>query len=206
MRHVDMFSVLKMKITISGQMHGGVEIGHCCVSRVRSVHYLSKKSTSSVQRKYVFYFALVLKADIMSTRTSTKKREPVREMLARTVGFTPRSALHCGKWFAHGEVALTPSFGFVGPAGWLYAARGLYKCQDYHYCVEALTPCLRNEKTRKEAQHLLAFSLLHTKQEHDAAVAFQKSIKLGNETDWQPLVELFLDNPDMLIPVGTAGR
>lgn len=56
--------------------------------------------------------------------------------------------------------------------------------------IEGLAHCLRHEKTSKESQHLLAFALLHTKQNKLAAAAFFKSIKLGNETDWQPLVEV----------------
>jgi hypothetical protein len=74
--------------------------------------------------------------------------------------------------------------------GWLYACRGLYQLQEYSLVVEGLSHCLRHEKTAKESQHLLAFSLLHTKQNKLAAAAFFKSIKLGNETDWQPLVEV----------------
>lgn len=56
--------------------------------------------------------------------------------------------------------------------------------------VEGLSHCLRHEATAKESAHLLAFALLHTKQNKLAAAAFWKSIKLGNETDWQPLVEV----------------
>ena len=50
----------------------------------------------------------------------------------------------------------------------------------------------------KEAQHLLAFSLFHLKQSQAAAPAFFKSVKLGNDTDWQPLVELCIDHPDIV--------
>ncbi len=82
------------------------------------------------------------------------------------------------------------------PVGWLYAARGFYKRRDFHACVEAVSYALRSEKTMREAQHLLAFSLLQTGQVH-AAAAFLKSIALGNDTDWQPLVELFLDHPEL---------
>lgn len=63
--------------------------------------------------------------------------------------------------------------------------------------ADGLSHCLRNEKTMKEAQHLLAFSLLHTKQFKAAAAAFHKSISLGNHTDWQPLVELCVEFPDI---------
>ncbi|KAG5459699.1 MAG: hypothetical protein BJ554DRAFT_8349 [Olpidium bornovanus] len=104
----------------------------------------------------------------MATRTSC------REHLVATVGFCPKDAV-----------------------GWLYAARGYYKIKDYHSVIECVTPSLRNERTKKEAQHLLAFSLLHTGQTEASAGAFFKSINLGNETDWQPLTELFLDNPQL---------
>ena len=81
--------------------------------------------------------------------------------------------------------------------GWLYACRGLYQLQEYSLVVEGLAHCLRHEKTAKESQHLLAFSLLHTKQNKLAAAAFFKSIKLGNETDWQPMIELLIEQPKL---------
>jgi hypothetical protein len=81
--------------------------------------------------------------------------------------------------------------------GWLYACRGLYQLQEYGLVVEGLSHCLRHEKTAKESQHLLAFSLLHTRQNKLAAAAFCKSIRLGNDTDWQPLVELLLEQPKL---------
>ncbi|KAJ3069705.1 hypothetical protein HK102_006856 [Quaeritorhiza haematococci] len=93
-----------------------------------------------------------------------------------------------------------PNLTAVGPSnaiGWLYAARGYYKLKDYHSVVETVAPALRNERTRREAQHLLAFALLQTGQAEAAAGAFFKSVNLGNDTDWQPLVELFLDNPKL---------
>ena len=63
--------------------------------------------------------------------------------------------------------------------------------------MECVAPALRNEKTRREAQHLLAFSLMHTNQKEAAAGAFFKSVSLGNDTDWQALVELFLEHPKL---------
>ena len=64
--------------------------------------------------------------------------------------------------------------------------------------IEGLSHCLRNEKTAKEAHHLLAFSLLHTQQTKAAAAAFYKSAKMGTDTDWQPLVEIYLASPHLL--------
>jgi hypothetical protein len=81
--------------------------------------------------------------------------------------------------------------------GWLYAARGFYKLKQYHQVIECVAPALRNEKTRREAQHLMAFSLLNTGQIDASAGAYFKSISLGNDTDWQPLVELLIDNPKL---------
>ncbi|KAI9204931.1 uncharacterized protein BJ171DRAFT_561987 [Polychytrium aggregatum] len=102
------------------------------------------------------------------------ERKSVREHLTETVGFCPKDAI-----------------------GWLYAARGYYKIKDYHSVIECVTPALRNERTKREAQHLLAFSFLLTGQIEAAAGAFFKSINYGNDTDWQPLTELFLDNPKL---------
>jgi hypothetical protein len=58
---------------------------------------------------------------------------------------------------------------------------------------------LRNEKTKKEGQHLLAFSLLQTAQFDAAAGAFLRSIQFGNDSDWQPLVELLLEHGEVKI-------
>jgi hypothetical protein len=84
-----------------------------------------------------------------------------------------------------------------GPVAWLFAARGLYKLEEWHLCIEALAHCLRSHKTLKEAQHLLGFCLMHTGQKSAAAAAFLKSVKMANETDWQPLIELHVDNPNL---------
>lgn len=102
------------------------------------------------------------------------ERKSVRETLVNNIGICPKDA-----------------------TGWLYASRGFYKLQDFHSVIEATTPCLRNDKTKREAQHLLAFSYLMTGQNEAAAGAFFKSVNNGNDTDWQPLVELFLDNPKL---------
>ncbi|KAI9093035.1 hypothetical protein DFS34DRAFT_631371 [Phlyctochytrium arcticum] len=100
-----------------------------------------------------------------------EQRKSVRDILLQNVGFCPKDAL-----------------------GWLYAARGYYKIHDYHSVIECVTPALRNERTKREAQHLLAFSFLHTGQAEAAAGAFFKSINAGNDTDWQPLIELLIEN------------
>ncbi|KAJ3413120.1 hypothetical protein HDV05_008516 [Chytridiales sp. JEL 0842] len=102
------------------------------------------------------------------------ERKSARESLSETIGFCPKDAI-----------------------GWLYAARGYYKLKDYHSVIECVTPALRNERTKREAQHLLAFSFLQTNQVEAAAGAFFKSIGCGNDSDWQPLVELFLDQPKL---------
>lgn len=98
----------------------------------------------------------------------------VKDLLETRIGFLPKDAY-----------------------GWLYACRGLYQLKEYALVIDGLSNCLRNEKTMKEAQHLLAFSLLHTRQNKPAAAAFLKSIKLGNDTDWQPLVELCIEQPTL---------
>ncbi|KAG4093768.1 hypothetical protein H8356DRAFT_1696654 [Neocallimastix lanati (nom. inval.)] len=102
------------------------------------------------------------------------QRKSVRETLQEKIGFCPKDAI-----------------------GWLYAARGFYKLEDYHSVIECITPALRNERTKRESQHLLAFSFFHTGQMEAAAGAFFKSINLGNDTDWQPFVELLIDNPKL---------
>jgi hypothetical protein len=38
---------------------------------------------------------------------------------------------------------------------------------------------------------------MHTGQKAAAAAAFLKSVKMANETDWQPLIELHIDNPNL---------
>jgi hypothetical protein len=74
--------------------------------------------------------------------------EGVRALVLKTVGFLPEDAY-----------------------GWLYVCRGLYQLKKFQLVTEALTHCLRNEKTKQEAQHLLAFSLLHTDQTKQVRIA-----------------------------------
>ncbi len=76
-------------------------------------------------------------------------------------------------------------------------ARGYFKLKDYHAVIESLPPTLRNERTKKEGQHLLAFALLQTLQKEQAASALLRSITFGNDIDWQPLVELCIENPEL---------
>ena len=109
-----------------------------------------------------------------STYHSHSSSRNVRDYLQRTVGFVPKDAY-----------------------GWLYACRGLYELKEYSLVVDGISHCLRHEKTYKEAQHLLAFALLHTHQHVQAANAFFKSVKMGNDTDWQPLVELCIEQPNL---------
>eukprot|EP00735_Rhodelphis_limneticus_P007526 TRINITY_DN20089_c0_g1::TRINITY_DN20089_c0_g1_i1::g.15641::m.15641 TRINITY_DN20089_c0_g1::TRINITY_DN20089_c0_g1_i1::g.15641 ORF type:complete len:107 (+),score=0.09,TPR_16/PF13432.1/3.2e+02,TPR_16/PF13432.1/0.0056,Apc3/PF12895.2/0.0071,TPR_14/PF13428.1/4.9e+02,TPR_14/PF13428.1/20,TPR_14/PF13428.1/0.83,TPR_2/PF07719.12/2e+02,TPR_2/PF07719.12/1.8,Fis1_TPR_C/PF14853.1/0.19,TPR_4/PF07721.9/4.8e+02,TPR_4/PF07721.9/1.9 TRINITY_DN20089_c0_g1_i1:145-465(+) len=103
----------------------------------------------------------------------------VRDILLERVGLVPKDAL-----------------------GWLYVARGFYKTKDFHLVIEAVSTCLRNERTAKEAQHLLAFSLMHVGQLDAAAAAFYKSRTMGNQSDWQPLIELCIDNPNLIFKKG----
>ncbi|EGF77074.1 hypothetical protein BATDEDRAFT_92047 [Batrachochytrium dendrobatidis JAM81] len=102
------------------------------------------------------------------------ERKSIRDQLIQSIGFCPKDAI-----------------------GWLYAARGFYKLKQFHMVIECVAPALRNERTKREGQHLLAFSLLNTSQPEAAAGAFFKSIGYGNDTDWQPLVELLMDNPKL---------
>jgi hypothetical protein len=91
----------------------------------------------------------------------------LRSHLLSTVGFLPDSAL-----------------------AWLYCCRGLYQIGSYSLCIEGLQNCIRSESCSSESQHLLAFCFLHLKQEETAFQAFQKSVDMNNQTDWQALVEL----------------
>ena len=102
----------------------------------------------------------------------------VKEELIKSVGFIPKDAI-----------------------GWLYAARGYYKLKEYNSVIESVQHCLRDEQTVREGQHLLAFSLLHTGQLELAALEFRKSILLGNETDWQVLVEICLSDESIELGV-----
>eukprot|EP00002_Diphylleia_rotans_P000543 TRINITY_DN10285_c0_g1_i1.p1 TRINITY_DN10285_c0_g1~~TRINITY_DN10285_c0_g1_i1.p1 ORF type:complete len:118 (-),score=22.47 TRINITY_DN10285_c0_g1_i1:151-504(-) len=112
-----------------------------------------------------------------------EERTNVKSTLKSTVGFLPQD-----------------------PVAWLYAARGFYRLGQYHNAMEALGSCLRHEPTRKEAQHLMAFCMLHVGQMESAAQGFLKSVEFGNETDWQPLVETLLDNPNIDLLDRTKAR
>jgi Tfp pilus assembly protein PilF len=87
------------------------------------------------------------------------EKKSIREKLVSEIGFCPKDSI-----------------------AWLYAARGYFKLQDYHSVIECVAPALRNDKTKREAQHLLAFAFLHTGQNEAALGAFFKSATLGNDT------------------------
>lgn len=69
----------------------------------------------------------------------------------------------------------------------------------FNQTIECLSSSLRNERTKKEAQHLLSFSFLHTNQHEAALSSFHKSVLFGNDSDWQMLVELLMDYPNLKI-------
>ena len=79
--------------------------------------------------------------------------------------------------------------------GWLYVARGCYKIKRCDWCFSALCQPLGplnddNEAVRREAQHLMAFSLYKQKQIGESLNQFCKSVRYGNDHDWQMIVEI----------------
>eukprot|EP01086_Lenisia_limosa_P015814 TRINITY_DN5308_c0_g1_i2.p1 TRINITY_DN5308_c0_g1~~TRINITY_DN5308_c0_g1_i2.p1 ORF type:complete len:187 (+),score=34.86 TRINITY_DN5308_c0_g1_i2:75-635(+) len=83
------------------------------------------------------------------------------------------------------------------PVAYLYAARAYYKMKWWHFAIECLQKCLNAPQTKQEAYHLLGFSLMKSEQYGPAITAFLKSIRLGNEIDFQPYIELILEFPDV---------
>jgi hypothetical protein len=81
------------------------------------------------------------------------------------------------------------------PIGWLYVARGCFnsKPPQYRYTIEAANQCLKHPNTIVAGQQLLAFALLEIGEKDSSQLAFIKSVRLGNETDWQMIVELGID-------------
>ena len=55
---------------------------------------------------------------------------------------------------------------------------------------EAAAHCLKSPETIVQGTQLQAFSLLALGDEKSALSAFSKSVRMGNETDWQMVVEL----------------
>jgi hypothetical protein len=84
------------------------------------------------------------------------------------------------------------------PLGWLYVARGFFSGGEYTYTIEAAQHCFKSPETIAQAQQLLAFALLELEETESSHVAFIKSARLGNETDWQMIVELGIDMNDSL--------
>jgi hypothetical protein len=78
---------------------------------------------------------------------------------------------------------------------WLYSCRGLYELAHYDLCIEGLSLyCMRssNSQILAQAQHLLAHALYQQKQYSAALKAFKQSVEIGNDTDWQMIVEIIL--------------
>jgi|EP00505_MAST-04D_sp_SCG-Rhode-Island_P001914 hypothetical protein len=97
--------------------------------------------------------------------------------------------------YLHAKVGRAP----VDSIGWLYVARGCYKKKRYDWAFSALCQPEgplndENAAVRKEAQHLMAFSLYRQNQFDQAKKQFAQSVKEGNETDWQMVVEIGIDH------------
>ena len=82
------------------------------------------------------------------------------------------------------------------PIGWLYVARGCFNSKQYQYTIEATQYCLKNQETIVQGQQLLSFALLELGEKKQAQLAFIKSVRLGNESDWQMIVEMGIDTFD----------
>ncbi len=78
------------------------------------------------------------------------------------------------------------------PIAWLYVARGMFNSKPprYRHAIEACQYCLRHQDTIRESQHIMAWCLHELGEGKAALEAFHRSCKLGNETDWQMIVEL----------------
>ena len=81
------------------------------------------------------------------------------------------------------------------PSGWLFVARGMAnsKPPQHQFVVEAASHCLKSPDTIVQGIQLQAFSLLALGDKAAALSAFKKSVRMGNETDWQMVVEIGLE-------------
>ena len=104
--------------------------------------------------------------------TSGEASATLKEHLRSAVGMVPTDAL-----------------------GWLFVARGMFNSQPprYEWAIAAASHTLRHPQTMQEGQHILAFSLHELGQLDAAKPAFERSIHLGNESDWQMVVEIGID-------------
>jgi hypothetical protein len=94
------------------------------------------------------------------------------------------------------ESVILQKVGFlpVDPYSWMYACRGLYQAQEYEYCLEGLSHCSNHPPTRQESAHIRSFCLIHLGRDNEALMSLRDSVRLGNEEDWHPLVELLMEN------------
>ena len=81
------------------------------------------------------------------------------------------------------------------PSGWLFVARGMANSKPprHEFVVEAASHCLKSPETIVAGYQLQAFSLLALGDKTAALSSFTKSVRMGNETDWQMVVEIGLD-------------
>jgi hypothetical protein len=79
------------------------------------------------------------------------------------------------------------------PLGWLFVARGCFNTNQFHHTIEALQSCLKHQETIVQGQQLLGFALFECNEIEKAQLAFIKSVRLGNESDWQMIVEIGID-------------
>jgi hypothetical protein len=90
------------------------------------------------------------------------------------------------------------------PSGWLFVARGMFNSTPPHhqFVVEAAAHCLKSPETIVQGVQLQAFSLLALEDTESALSSFTKSVRMGNETDWQMVVELGVAQHGVVTGVG----
>ncbi|GKT27530.1 hypothetical protein ADUPG1_000072 [Aduncisulcus paluster] len=90
-------------------------------------------------------------------------------------------------------IGITPS----DAKGWLYAARGFYRIGQFQKAAEAVMYCISNPHTSREAYRILSHSYRQMGNVEGMMKALYKSVRLGNEEDWQCLIEGAIDHPDV---------
>ena len=103
------------------------------------------------------------------------------------------TSIHTYPMSLHDHLLRTTGLLPSSPLGWLYVARGCFNSKQFRFTIEAAQHCLKNQDTIVQGQQLLSFALYEIGEKDSSQLAFIKSVRLGNESDWQMIVELGLD-------------
>src|SRR6202012_3399926 len=81
--------------------------------------------------------------------------------------------------------------------GWLRAGIGFYNSGDHNFALDCFNESIKLDPMNYNVYQIASRSYIALNRREEAIEALKQSVKLGNPTDWQLLIELTAQNNDL---------